>query len=265
MDSFTSRKEQNNKFHYIFSGVVHPTRVNFEANIDPINIKIQHSRFNIDGVLKEIRFKKSNFSAIYETDKDHTKRTNANLETLKNFIDQSLRMIVDIFCYINSYSYDLEIVEVICEDLKINQIFNVQGEKNVNKDKEQTNKEFQEILFLIINNPRLQFLGVAFADFRRSIKYPEMTGFFCFRSIEVIRQFYFEDISIKDNDKRRKKGWEKMREDLDLDRGFFKEIENFAILNRHGNTPPITYKERENIMNKTRKVINKFIEFTNEK
>lgn len=250
-------------YKYIFTGVVHPKRVSFGVNVK-FGLQIKRPEFGIDGVFG-IEFKDSDFTAEYATNVDHTKGENANLETLRNYIEEAIRLVVDIYCYIKSYSYDVEIIKVECSELEVNHVFDVQGEKNINKDKKQTDNEFTNLVMFFAMRPDLDFLRHALVDFRRSIKYPAETATFCFRAIETIRRFYFEDMNIQDEKKRREKGWEELRTVLNLDREFFKNIEHFAKPNRHGEYLVITYKERERIMNKTRQVIDVFIKHVNEK
>lgn len=250
-------------YKYIFTGVVHPKRVKFSVNAK-FSLQIKQLEFGIDGMFS-IEFKASDFVAEYTTATDHTKSKNANLETLRNYIEEAVRLIIDIYCYIKSYSYDVEIVKIECGELGIDYTFDVQGEKNINKDQKQTDEEFTNLMMFFVMRSDLDFLRNALADFRRSIKYPAMTAFFCFRAIETIRRFYFEDMRIKDESRRREKGWEELRATLSLNRKFFKDIEKFALPNRHGEYPVITYQEREIIMNKTRQAIDAFIKHVNEK
>jgi len=254
---------RNMIYKYIFKGVIHPKRVNFEVNAR-FTLQIKRPEFGIDGVFG-IEFKNSEFIAEYETAVDHTKKESANLETLRNYIDDAIRLVVDIYCYVKSYNYEVEIIKVECLELKIDYTFDVQGEKNIHKDKKQTDDEFTNLIMFFSMRSNLDFLRHALTDFRRSIKYPAETATFCFRAIETIRRFYFDDMDINDESKRRKKGWELFREALDFDRYFFKDIERFALPNRHGEYPAITYPERETIMNKTRRIIDAFIEYVQQK
>lgn len=45
----------------------------------------------------------------------------------------------------------------------------------------------------------------------------------------------------------------------------YKEIESFAVPNRHGKYPAITYEQRQRIMNFTRKLIDNFLNFVHAK
>ncbi len=218
---------------------------------------LKHPGFGMEG-RSFIKFENSTITVRLESEIDHANDDTCNLETLKNIIEENVRLIVDSFCYVNSYSYDVEITKVTCDTLNIDKTFGVRGEWNIKKDPIDSNKEFTKILQLF-DRPERIFLKDVLADFRRAIKYPAMTASFCFRSVETIRKFYFEDKADLDDSSRKKNGWGKLNSKLGFKTGDFEEIEKFALPNRHGDYPLITYKERERIMNFTRKIIDKFI------
>ena len=87
-----------------------------------------------------------------------------------------------------------------------------------------------------------------------------MTAYYCYRAIEIIRKFYFEDFNVKNEDKRKKQGWQKLKKELEFPENCFNEIKQFSDANRHGEYPLITYEQRERIMNLTRKIIDKTID-----
>lgn len=237
---------------YIFTGIIYPKRVNFTLKGLP-EIEFKHSDFPIEGKLKfninncQVRIKFTTTSVINIT-------TDPNINTLKNIIEDLVRSFIDIYCFTYSYSYDLDIRKVVCGKLKINHTFSVQGEYNIKGN----GNDFIKLcnIFLTGKHP---FLSYVFSDFRRAIKYPAMTAGFCFRAIETLRQGYFEDSNITDDDKRRKAGWEKLNLDMRFKKEDHRLITEKGVLNRHGMYPAITYKEREEIMNHTRKIIERFL------
>lgn len=244
-------------YTYIFSGVIHPQRVNFSLDTK-LSFVLKHSDFGINGQTT-LEFRNSRFTAIFDSEIDYTESGACNLETLKNFVEQNIRLVVDIYCYVKSYSYDVGITKVQCKELDIDYTFSVRGEWNINKSKQETNEEFTKI-FKLFDRPERVFLKDVLADFRRSIKYPDMTAFFCFRAIETIRKFCFEDDRTVNEKKRIKQAWENLRSRLCIPRHDFERIEGFAFRNRHGVYPVISYKEREKIMNFTRELINKVVQ-----
>lgn len=244
-------------YSYIFTGKIHPERVNFSIGIELLFI-LKHLNFGFDGETV-LRFENSIITVKLGSKIDHGKDKNCSLETLKNIIEENIRIVVDAFCFVKSYSYDLEITRVVCDELNIDYIFGIQGEWNIRKNEQITNTEFTKILKLFDRRERV-FLKDVLADFRRSIKYPGMTASFCFRAIETIRKFYFEDQVIINEAQKHKNGWQKLRNAFNLQESDFAEIRRFALPNRHGDYPAISYQERERIMNFTRSIIEKLID-----
>ena len=171
-------------YAYVFTGKIHPERVNFSIGIElPFILKYLNFGLNSKTSLK---FENSIITVKLQSSTAHGKDENCNLETLKNIVEENIRTIVDAFCFVKSYSYDLEITKVVCDELNIDYTFGIQGEWNIHKDEQTANTEFTKILKLFDRQERV-FLKDVLADFRRSIKYPSMTAGFCFRAIETIR------------------------------------------------------------------------------
>lgn len=177
-------------YTYVFTGKIHPQRVDFSVGSE-LPFILKHLNFGLDSETS-IKFENSVITVKLQSNTDHSKDENCNLETLKNIVEENVRLAVDAYCFVKSYSYDVEITKVECTDLGIEYTFGVQGEWNIERDEQVANAEFTKLLKLF-DRPERVFLKDVLADFRRSIKYPGMTASFCFRAIETIRKFYFED------------------------------------------------------------------------
>jgi hypothetical protein len=244
-------------YKYQLSGKIHPERVDFTIGTK-LPLCIEHGEFGIKGkVVLEIR--NSNITISFDSQTEYSSSDTGSLETLKNILEESVRMIVDAYGYVRSYAYEVEITNIKNLDSSLNYQFGVRGEWNILKDDESVDKEFSRILGLF-TVPENAAIGDVLADFRRAIKYPSMTASFCFRAIETIRQHTFEDVSITNDDKRREDAWIKLRANLGFKKEDFDEIKTFALPNRHGKYPKITYQERERLMNFTRVIIDKVIQ-----
>lgn len=242
-------------FTYLLTGKIHPERVDFTIGMKMV-LSTYHPDFGIKGdVVLEI--KNSSILISFESETLYSLEDTGALETLKNIIEDGVRMVVDAYCYVRSYAYEVEITDIKSLAPKLEYQFGVRGEWNINKGDEIASEEFSKMLSVVSKN---NLFTNVLADFRRSIKYPAMTASFCFRAIETIRQHVFEDESIGDDIKRRDNGWENLRKSLNLKKESFSEITKFAIPNRHGKYPAITYKERERIMNFTRFIIDRLID-----
>lgn len=241
-------------YTYNFTGKIHPKRVGFEIG-QPIPLYIKVENFDIEGQAKA-HFENSEIEVIFESPGEYT---GSQLETLKNYVKDAVQMVVDIYCYVNSYGYDVEITSVNCEALDISQNFSVRGEWNIDKNNKEMTHEFTNILETL-SKQKYIFIKDVLADFRRAIRYPAMTAPHCYRAIETIRHFYFEDFSIEDENERRNDGWKNLRSTLNLERSDFDEIKKYAIPGRHGRYPIIEYEERESVMNFTRSIIDGVLE-----
>lgn len=237
---------------YQLSGKIHPERVNFTIGTK-LPLSIEHGEFGIKGEIT-LEIRNSNIIISFDSQNEYLSSDTGSLETLKNILEESVRMVVDIYGYVRSYSYEVEITDIKNFGSSLNYQFGVRGEWNILKDDKSANEEFSRILNLF-TVPGNGTIGDVLADFRRAIKYPSMTASFCFRAIESIRQHAFEDVSIADDDKRRKDGWTKLGANLGFKEEDFNVIKKYALPNRHGKYPKITYQEREQIMNFTRLII----------
>lgn len=242
---------------YTFQGKIYPERVNFTLKGIP-EIKFSHEDFGIEGMAK-IEILNCSVKVEFATSKKINERSEPNINTLKNIIDDLTRTFVDIYCFINSYSYELDFEKVVCADLKLNHMFSVRGEYNITGK----NEEFIEI-YNIISSGKYPFLYYVLADFRRSIKYPGMTASFCYRAIETLRQSYFGVYNANKVTKDYKKekiglSWDNLNKNLGFSENDHKDLTKWAERNRHGEYPAITYKIREKFMNHTREIINRFI------
>ena len=244
-------------YTYVFEGKLEPE--NLITNFDlSSTISLQQRDFGIDGIL-DIVIKRASITVIYTSSIDHSLSASSNLETLENFVQDAVELVINLYGYVHSIYLDVYILNVKCEDLRIDYAFGIKGERNLSKSSSQALEEFNKLfsLFASVKNSSLKDV---FSDFHKAIKYPAATGQFCFRAVEVIRTNYFEDPADKDEIRRRNNGWGDLRKKLGYRRQDFDEIMQYGVPNRHGIYPVITYPVRQRILNFTREVVDKFIQ-----
>jgi len=236
-----------------------------EQRIESLDIytrfELRHIEFGIEGDT-EMKVSGSDIKLIYVTETNHIQTDKPNLETLRNFLIEQVRLVINVFGYTDSFYLDVYLINIKCEELGLDWDFGIKGEYNINKNEKERKAEFDRImnLFKAERNNEYSWFKDVFADFHNAIKYPSQTAQFCFRAIETIRHNYYEDATDTNNDIRRNNGWENLRRDLNYRRQDFNEIERFGIPNRHGQYPVIKYEERENVMNFTRQLIDRFVD-----
>jgi hypothetical protein len=179
--------------------------------------------------------------------------------TLKNDIEDAIRVQVDVLGYTNSCGYDIEITQVM--DLSGNiQVFGVNIE-DTDKFPLKRPKKFFEIMPLI-STEQGDYLRLCLSDLREAIRTPKDTGFFCYRSIECLRQ-YFVDINKLNNqkDKDRKKSWDIFKGELDIERLNIDFIKEYADPVRHGGKKSYSAAEGKKMLEITWEIIDKYIAY----
>ena len=190
---------------YIFFGRVLPERAN--VNISSLNFEWKNIEGEVIGELNtSILVSQINAQITLKQRPDE-------LITLKNGIEEAMRVQLDLLGYTNSCGYDLEIIQVT--DLLGNiEVFGANID-DTNQFPLKRPKKFNEIIPLF-STEKGDYLRLSLSDLREAIRNPKDSGFFCYRSIECLRQ-YFVDHKVTNNIEKDKKSWIIFRDELNID------------------------------------------------
>lgn len=225
----------------MFAGRVTPEQAN--VTVPEITIDVEEDRFLHS---LSISIKSSQVMAIAVVD-DRVD----SVFTIRNQVEHFVGLITDTFAYLTGFSYAVTITSVLSPDSK-HHVFDVNVDAVSEKtDFENLDATFNEIM-AVYSTPAGDPLKRCMADFRRSLRNPEDSGFFCYRAVESLRHYFADDT---DDDP----GWETMRSQLDVAREDLMFIKQFADPRRHGTTAPITDDERAEVYSITWKVIDSYI------
>jgi hypothetical protein len=114
---------------------------------------------------------------------------------------------------------------------------------------------------LIFSKENSEYLRLALSDLREAIRNPKDCGFFCYRSIECLRQYFVYKNNL-DNQKNRDKikSWEILGKELDVDNDEIKSIiKPYADPARHGVRVYLSTTERQKIFDLTWKIIDNYV------
>ena len=164
-------------YTYIFTGRVIPERAVLDINEIPF--KTLASEDVPEGELF-IEILKSQISARFLAAIQVR-----NIFTLRNTIEDAVRMLLDVAGYFNGYGYDVEIVQMVHSDSSLKQVFGIDVPALTGVC-EKAGITYNDI-FLALLKKDGGFLRHALADVREAIKSPRDTGFFCFRAIESLK------------------------------------------------------------------------------
>lgn len=226
---------------YIFNGKIMPERAN--VNVSVLQIQMEAKDIGVSGEAI-VSIGASQVSVVTKTtDK------NVGLLTLKNYVEYLVRTVVDAYGYLSGRGYDVEIISGVDPDGK-QTVFGV-GIPELEEARNERPLSFSELLKVM---EKSRHLHRALGDLREAIRSPWDTGFFCYRAVECIRQSFVKD---EDGD-RKELSWKRLRNALRIDRSWLKELEKFALPQRHGVTPYMSGRDRVSTMQHAWKVIDRF-------
>jgi len=239
----------NEKICYNFFGIVHPERAN--VTISRIGMILNLPEVGIVDVEVSSTITCSQISvSAYSLTKIE------DVPSLKNYIEDAIRIEVDVLGYLNGCGYSIEIIQMIDSLGSPPVIFGVDIPILRPALESDFTLAFSEIIDLF-RDYKSDALRRSLADFREAIRNPKDTAFFCFRSIESLRHFFISEKNAKD----KKQSWECLREELGIEKSEIEAIQVFADPIRHGDTRYISGAQRAEVYTITKAMIEKFIAY----
>ena len=248
-------------FTYTFSGRVHPERT--YVTLGPIPRCTIETRL-ADAVLVLDAHIVINNAQILVVANCHQKIE--DLETLRNVIESVVQGAVDAFGYTEGRGYDVEITSVITSTGEQWTVFGVEIAA-IQASKGDRPVTFGELYTLLTTPDQsqdetvsfgLMQLRIALGDLREAVRSPNLTAFFCYRAIETLRQCYL-DPDKRDDEADRRDSWQRMGNELRIDRSWIGQIQEASILERHGSHKAMSGEQRVGLMLHTWKVVDRFI------
>lgn len=241
--------ETSKKIQYTFFGKVHPERCNvsipeFRAQIEALD----------NGITGELRY---SISLSQVTATFNCVTPVSNIFTLKNYAEDAIRVALDALGYTLGCGYDLEIIQMIDSLGNHPVVFGV-GISKLEKSASEAGLKFENILD-VFKDSKGGYLQRCLADLREAIRAPKDTGFFCYRAIESLRQYFIHETGARDE----KVSWEELRSELGIHRTEIERVKTLADPVRHGYTVAITADQRDEITMLTWKIVNQFIKYAN--
>ena len=236
-----------NKYRYIFSGVIHPERATISLPLITMRKIVMDAGFVGNAF---ISISASQLTVTFESDAEISEYA-----TLKNYIADIVRAIVDAYGYLSGCGYDVEIVKLIPPGVNQSYVFGV--DIPVLKPSESDISAPFNRLMKVYNDAGASYIQHCFADFREAIRSPKDTALFCYRAIESLRQYFkVEKIISSDG-----ASWKCLRETLGVDRNDIDFVKEFADPLRHGEGKSISDVQRIELLKKTKAIIDSYIDF----
>lgn len=180
------------------------------------------------------RIAASQFIAVCDCDEPEK-----NILTLKNMIEDGARVQLDIagFCY--GCGFDLEIISVSDSTTGSLNVFSVDVGAVATYAAAQGITV--EMVFTVLNEPtRGEVLRICLANLREAIRVPSDTGFFCYRGVEALLQYYIQHRTAAD----KSRAWEMLQRQLSIKEETTRLLSEYAKPARHDEFVRISDEER---------------------
>ncbi|TEB14295.1 hypothetical protein Psfp_03046 [Pelotomaculum sp. FP] len=231
---------------YIFSGKVLPERANVQF-ASPLILEVKYNDFDFKVIINIIL---SQISAKVEI-----LRGNPDIGTMKNYLESTVRSLVDGLGYLLACGYDVEITSVMLPDSSMI-VFGV-GVTELEKEKDTRNFSNAELFKILFSGkPKTDYLRRALGDLRETIRSPHDTALFAYRAIESIR----ESFRISDSEDKNIL-WQRMRESLSIEKEYIMFIEKYRTIEAHGKTLPVSGDDRVEIMRRAWRIVERFCNY----
>lgn len=227
------------------TGVIHPERAG--VYYEPPLIRLQG---RIVGEVLVTVFA-SQITASFKIE-----QTDITDSELPHYFQDFLSGLVNMLGFALGYAYDVELVGLIDPAKEEHLVFGVDFPEGAREPKQ---PEFLPVLIMASQHPLSWYFFHALADVKRAAKSFHDAGFYCYRAIESVMQFFKvfgEDQPLSDN-----KSWEKMRDILEVSKEEILAVKEKADPLRHGKPGSMTEEERSQLMKITMPILDKFCVF----
>jgi hypothetical protein len=230
-----------------FSGIIHPERLGLTIGTIEQDLG---SDGKIHGRMK-VSISNGQLTAFIEWDNE-----SEDVFTLRNIVQATVEPVVNIASFLKGYAFNVDVVRVFDEGLNQSLVFNNEIPALVERNQK---RELTEVKFIypLCCGPDGLYLRRCLNDLNLAIKHPDDTGFYCYRALESLKQFFGELSGEKDD----RKQWKAMADALGGKEEDTKLTRDHALPARHGVPNPITDEERREIFLHTWTIVERFIDY----
>jgi len=232
---------------YTFYGKVNPERV-------PITFPQPLSGTAESTFLKKThKFRVALHASQCIVDLDIDDSETIDIFSLRNIAADAVSTLADLVGYQNAICFDVEMVSAIRRDNEEWTVFGIDIPALAARRRGNPSEIPADLLIAVTQNaPAVMVL----ADFRKAIRDPVGTGFYCYRCLEAMMQSM--KVSGEEKDAT---AWERFREHLRVDRSAIDAIKAHADMPRHGRPSQISDAQRALVFTLTDDMISRFLKY----
>lgn len=180
----------------------------------------------------------------------HESGPESNVGELRNAVEQYLRTSLDVIGYEMGFGLDVDMISAQRLGSHDWHVFGINIPALAARSRFGRGGLPAELLAAIGSEPKAQ---MALSDFREAMKIPAQTGFYCYRCVETIMQWFRVEGETKAS------AWSKLRGDLKIDEDVLKMLQGFAASARHGEYAGMSDADRLQCFTYTDEIIFRFL------
>jgi hypothetical protein len=228
---------------YIFSGRTgEKVSVRFDVKSPPLKVNLS----GVEGQTCEVALLLS--GSIDLVVSVTTQKPISDLATFRNQITTLCKGIYDAATFLNCVSLEVELNSVLEVETKRFWTFEDRVPE-LQQSASERPLETEAFFNLAITNG---YLRSALSDLNSAIRFPNDTGFYCYRAIEALMQDF------KQPGEESKLAWPKLREALQVTQDWIQPLTESSMFNRHGELKGVSGSERTFLMKRAWTIVYRF-------
>jgi hypothetical protein len=234
--------------NYLFTGIVLPERAHLSFKLAALPLTHFSSGFS---AVAMVSVASNQIAICIKTEHDW------DIFDLRNLVKYIISSHIAMIGYLKGYVYDAEITRVICEQAGIDYVFPIDIPCLAKRQEAIVLQEAFPQLQAKVFGPRGMFVNRCLADLSSAMRNADDTGFYCYRAVESLRHHCASTHNLKGEGKVNQ--WTKFRQVAGCDESVVREIQRAAEAVRHGELVPITSSERADLLMKTWKIVEDYL------
>ncbi|NLV04096.1 hypothetical protein [Haloferax volcanii] len=179
-----------------------------------------------------------------------------NLATLRNLVESAVESLTDQLAFLQGIYVHARMIGVIGPDGYKHVFGHSHGAISGRFTPEEISEDWMPKIQAIYHTEAGKYLQHCLTDFRLALEHAEDTGFYCYRAVESLRQ-YFKSKGVSKTE-----SWSDLRDAVEIDRDTIEEnIKQYADDRRHGDPTSITNEDRTRVLETAWEIIRGFVEF----
>lgn len=177
--------------------------------------------------------------------------------TIRNQVRHFVETSLGVVGFLTGYSYELEISKIHDDEMTVNYVYGIGIPVLERRQKDIELSVALSSVWPLCFGSHGVFLRRCFIDLSLAMRHLDDTGFYCFRALESLRQYFGAKHALQDD----RKQWEQMATALGVSKGDDAIVRKYGNAARHGVPLYLSDNERQEVFACTWRLIDRFLNY----